>query len=71
MSADLLELEDKLVNTGSVFIDSQNLIECFKAVLSEDWKTLHDIATGSDNSTKKKLNTEKDKCLSAVRCITI
>ena len=70
MSAYLLELEVELVNTGSVFTDFQNLIDCSKAVLSEDCKTLHDIVRWSDNSTKKKLNIEKDKCLSAVCCIT-
>ena len=50
MSADLLELEVELVNTGSVFI--------------EDWQTLDDITKGLDNSTKKKLNTEEEKCAS-------
>ena len=34
MSADLLELEVELVNTGTVFIDFQNLIDRLKAVLS-------------------------------------
>ena len=70
MSADLLELEVELVNTGSVFIDFQNLIDRLKAVLSEDWQTLDDIAKGSDNSTKKKLNTEEEKCASVVCCVT-
>ena len=35
MSADLLELTVELVNVGSVFVNFQNLIERFKAVLSE------------------------------------
>ena len=52
MSADLLELEVELVNTGTVFINFQNLINCLKAVLSEDWQTLDNIAKRSDNSTK-------------------
>ena len=54
MSADLLKLEVKLGNTGSVFIDVQNLNDCLKAGLSEDWQILHDIAKRSDSSTKKK-----------------
>ena len=70
MSADLLELEAELANTGSVFIDFQNLIDRLKAVLSEDWQTLDDIVKGSDNSTKKKLNTEEEKCASVVCCVT-
>ena len=70
MSADLSKLELELVNTNSVFIDLEDLIDFLKAVLSADWKRLHDIAPGSDNNTKEKLNTEKDKCLSAVRRIT-
>ena len=70
MSADLLELEVELVYTGSVFIDFQNLIDRLKAVLSEDWQALDDIAKGSDNSTKKKLNAEVGKCESAVCCVT-
>ena len=36
MSADLLELEVKLVNTDSVFSDFQNSMDRLKAVLSED-----------------------------------
>ena len=70
MSADLLQLEVELVDTGSVFIDFQNLIDRLKAVSSEDWQTLDDIAKGSDNSTKKKLNTELGKCESVVCCVT-
>ena len=69
-SADLLQLEVELVDTGSVFIDFQNLIDRLKAVSSEDWQTLDDIAKGSDNSTKKKLNTELGKCESVVCCVT-
>ena len=69
MSADLLELEAWLVNTGSVFIDFQNLIDLLKVVLSGDWQTLDDIAKESDNSTKKKLNTEEEKCASVVCCV--
>ena len=53
MSADLLELKVELVNTGSLFVAFQNLIDFLKAVLSEDWQTLHDLGPGSDNSTKK------------------
>ena len=44
MSADLLELEVELLNTGSVFIDFQNIIDSLKAVLSGDWETLDAIA---------------------------
>ena len=40
MSADLLELEVEIVNTGSVFIDFQNLIDRLKAALSEDWQAM-------------------------------
>ena len=36
MSADLLQLEVELVDTGSVFINFQNLIDSLKAVSSED-----------------------------------
>ena len=39
-------------------------------MLSEDWQTLDDIAKRSDNSTKKKLNTEVGKCKSVVCCET-
>ena len=53
MSADLLELKVELVNTGSLFVAFQNLIDFLKAVLSEDWQTLHDLGPGSDKSTKK------------------
>ena len=69
ISADLLELKLELVNAGSVFINFQKLIERFKAVLSEDWQILDDIAKGSDNSTNKKLNTEVGKCESVVCCV--
>ena len=68
-SADLLELEVDLVNTSSVFIDFQNLIDCSKAVLSGDWQTLNAIAKVSDNSTKKKLNMEEEKCATVGCCI--
>ena len=70
MSADLLQLEVELVDTGSVFNNFQNLIDHLKAVSSEDWQTLDDIAKGSDNSTKKKLHTELGKCESVVCCVT-
>ena len=40
MSADLLQLEVELVDTGSAFIDFQNLIDRLKAVSSEDWQDL-------------------------------
>ena len=53
MSADLLELKLELVNTGSLFIDFQNLIDFLKIVLFEDWQTLHDLGPGSNNSVKK------------------
>ena len=69
MSTDLLELEVELVNTGSAFIDFQNIIDCLKAVLSGDWQTLDAISKGSDNSTKKKLNTEKEKWAPVLCCI--
>ena len=69
MSADLLELTVELVNVGSVFVNFQNLIERFKAVLSEDWQILDDITKGSDNSTNKKLNTEVGMCESVVYCV--
>ena len=69
LSADLLELKVELVNAGSVFINFQNLIERFKAVLSEDWQVLDDIPKESDNSTNKKLNTEVGKCKSVVCCV--
>ena len=69
MSAGLLELQVELLNSGSVFIDFENIIDCLKAVLSGDWKTLDAIAKGSDNSTKKKLNTEEEKCVPVVYCI--
>ena len=71
MSADLLELEVELVNTDSPFIDFQNIIDCLKAVLSGDWQTLDAISNGSDNSTKKKLNTEKEKWAPVLCCIII
>ena len=35
-SADLLELKVELVNTGSLFIDFQNLIDFLMSALSED-----------------------------------
>ena len=70
-NADLLELEVELVNTGSAFIDFQNIIDCLKAVLSGDWQTLDAISNGSDNSTKKKLNTEKEKWAPVLCCIII
>ena len=41
-----------------------------KAVLSEDWQTLSDIAKGSENSTKKKLDTDLGKCEFVICCIT-
>ena len=65
-----LELEVELVNTGSVFIDFQNLIDRLKAVLYEDWQNLDDIAKGSNKSTKKKLYTEEEKCASVICCLT-
>ena len=71
MSADLLELEVELVNTDSAFIDFQNIIDCLKAVLSGDWQTLDPISKGSGNSTKKKLNTEKEKWAPVLCCIII
>ena len=54
VSADLLELEVELVNTGSAFIDFQKIIDCLKAVLSGDLETLDAIAKRSGYSTKKK-----------------
>ena len=51
MSANFLELEVENVNDGSVFIDSQHLIDHLKAALSVDWQTLDDIARGLENST--------------------
>ena len=39
-------------------------------MLSYDWQTLDDIGKGSDNSTKKKVNTEEDKSASVGCCIT-
>ena len=42
-SADLVELEVKLVYTGIAFINFQNLIDHLKAVLSDDWQRLGDI----------------------------
>ena len=71
MSADLLELEVELVNTDSAFTDLQNIIDCMKAVLSGDWQTLDATPKGSDNSTKKKLNTEKEKWAPVLCCIII
>ena len=53
MSEDLLELKVELVNTGTVFVDFQNLIDFLKTVLSEDWQTLHHLGPGSDKSTKR------------------
>ena len=50
-------------------LDFQNLIDCLKALLSEDWQTDH-INKGSDNSTKKKLNTEEEKSVSVTCCGT-
>ena len=70
MRVDLLQLDVELVDTGSFFIDFQNLIDRLKAVSSEDWQTLDDIAKGSDNSTKKKLNTEPGQCESVICCLT-
>ena len=55
MSADLVEQEVELVNSGSVFIDFQNIIDCLKAVLSEYWHILDAIAKGSNIGRKKKL----------------
>ena len=71
MSADLLELQVELVNSGSVFIDFQNIIDCLKAVLSGDWQTLDAIAKGSDNGMRNKLNTDEEKCGAVVCCIII
>ena len=51
MSANFLELEVENVNDGSVFIDSQHLIDHLKAALSVDWQTLDDIVRGLENST--------------------
>ena len=51
MSANLLELEVENVNNGSVFINSQHLIDHLKAALSVDWQTLDDIVRGLENST--------------------
>ena len=51
MSANFLELEVENVNDGSVFIDSQHLIDHLKAALSVDWQTLDDIVGGLENST--------------------
>ena len=48
------EAEVELVDTGSVFIDFENLIDCLKTVPSEDWQTLDEIAKGSDNGNKKR-----------------
>ena len=70
MSADLLELEVELVNTDSVFSDFQNSMDRLKAVLSEDQQTLDDITKGSGNSTKKKSNTEEEKCAFVVCGVT-
>ena len=58
----------RLANT-SVFIAFQNLIDCIKAVLPGDWQTLDVISKGSDNGTKKKLNTKEEKCAPIVCCI--
>ena len=66
MSVDLLELGAELVNTGSVFINFQNLIDCLKAVLSEDWLTLDGIGKESNNSTKSKVNTKEENCASLI-----
>ena len=71
MRADLLELEVELVYTGSAFTDFRNIIDCLKAVLSGDWQTLDARSNGSDNSTKKKLNTEKEKWAPLLCCIII
>ena len=71
MTADLLELEVELVNTNSAFIDLQNIIYCLKAVLSGEWQTQDATPKGSDNSTKKKLNTEKEKWAPVLCCIII
>ena len=71
VSADLLELEVELVNTGSAFIDFQKIIDCLKAVLCGDLETLDAIAKGSGYSTKKKLNTEEEKCAPVLCCIII
>ena len=71
MSADLLELEVELANTDSAFIDLQNIIDCLKAVLSGDWETLDATPKGLDNSTKKKLNTKKEKWAPVLCCIII
>ena len=62
-------LKVELVNVGSVFVNFQNLIERFKAVLSEDWQILDDITKGSDSSTNKKLNTEVGMCEYVVYCV--
>ena len=51
MSANFLELEVENVNDGSVFIDSQHLIDHLKAALSVDWQTLDDTVRGLENST--------------------
>ena len=55
MSAVLVEQEVELVNSGSVFIDFQNIIGCLRAVLSEYWQILDAIAKGSNIGRKKKL----------------
>ena len=68
ISTDLIKLEVELVNTGSVFIVVQNVIDCLKAVLSEDWQTLDDNAKGSNDTTKKKLNNEEEVCIYHMLC---
>ena len=49
----LAQLKVELLNTGSHFVDFQNLIDFLKAVLSEHWQTLHDLGRRSENSTKE------------------
>ena len=70
MSVDLLELGAELVNTGSAFINFQNLIDRLKAELSEDWQTLDGIGKEPNNSTKSNKNTKEENCASLICCGT-
>ena len=63
--------ELELVNTGSVFIDFQNKTDYLKGVLFGDWETVDAIAKWLGYSTKKKLNTEEEKCGPDLCCLIL
>ena len=57
-SEKLLEKEAKLLHSGCVFIDFENLKDRFEARLPEDWSTLDNIAKRSYNKSNKESENE-------------